>query len=122
MLINISNHPLSSWSEEQIASGENMYGKVVDIAFPRIPPEADETDIVKLADQFKNICLNLLSESNDTNNAVHIMGEMTFSFRLVQELKNENITCIASTTKRDVATENNSKFSYFTFVQFREYV
>ena len=50
------------------------------------------------------------------------MGEMNFTFGLVNMLLNYGIKCLASTTKR-IAQEsaNGVKESVFYFVQFREY-
>jgi hypothetical protein len=53
--------------------------------------------------------------------AVHIMGEMTFTFALVNLLKEVGIKCIASTTKRNVEEIDGKHVSTFQFVQFREY-
>ena len=53
--------------------------------------------------------------------AVHIMGEMNFTYSLVSKLKAHNIRCVASTTKRETVEENDVKISKFNFVRFREY-
>jgi hypothetical protein len=53
---------------------------------------------------------------------VHIMGEMTFCFALIEKLKQNNIKCIASTSKRIVNTiSNNKKEIIFEFCTYREY-
>ena len=53
---------------------------------------------------------------------VHVMGEMTFTYNMVNALKNVGITCLASTTERLVTmTSDGKKVSDFKFVQFREY-
>ena len=50
------------------------------------------------------------------------MGELTFCFSVVQQLKEKGVRCVASTTERVVEeTDDNKKVSKFTFVQFREY-
>jgi len=49
------------------------------------------------------------------------MGEMTFSFRLVQKLKSAGILCIASTTERITEQIGDTKTSRFEFIQFRPY-
>lgn len=122
MLLNLSNHPLSSWSENQISTAEKYYGRIIDLPFPQIPPDADEETVKSLAVDYKEKCIEILSESNDEKNAVHIMGEMTFCFALVNLFKKENVSCLASTTVRNVSEENNTKTSYFNFVRFREYL
>ena len=53
---------------------------------------------------------------------VHVMGEMTFTYNLANTLKEEGITCLASTTERNtIMTSDGKKISEFKFVQFREY-
>ena len=37
MLINFTNHPSAQWSAEQQAAAQ-VYGKVIDLAFPAIDP------------------------------------------------------------------------------------
>ena len=37
MLINFTNHPSAQWSAEQTAAAQ-VYGKVIDLAFPAINP------------------------------------------------------------------------------------
>lgn len=49
------------------------------------------------------------------------MGEMTFTYALVNLLKDAGIKCIASTTKRNVEEIDGKQVSTFQFVQFREY-
>jgi len=53
--------------------------------------------------------------------AVHLMGEMTFTFALVQKLKSAGIPCVASTTHRRVEERGGKKIVQFEFVQFRPY-
>ena len=50
------------------------------------------------------------------------MGELTFCFSVVQQLKEKGVHCVASTTERIVEeTADNKKVTQFSFVQFREY-
>ncbi|MEA3494912.1 MAG: CRISPR-associated protein [Bacteroidota bacterium] len=122
MLLNLSNHPKSTWGKKQTEIAIALYGTITDINFPAIDPEADEKEIHKLTKEYFEDCKKLLSQSTDKNNAVHIMGEMTFCFTLIKMLQQYNIKCIASTTRR-IVTKNNSltKTSRFEFVQFRKY-
>ncbi len=113
MLLNLSNHPSASWSESQLAAAG---GKVVDIAFPQVAPDGDEAYIENLANEY----LDKILKMNDIE-AVHIMGEMNFTYALVSKLKAHNIRCVASTTKRETVEENGVKISKFNFVRFREY-
>jgi len=115
MLLNLSNHPISSWKENQKKTGIEKYQSIEDLAFPQIDPYADEDDIEKLVDEFEF----KIRKINPT--AVHIMGEMTFSYRLINRLKKIGIPCLASTTKRVVWEEDGVKKSKFEFVNFRNY-
>ena len=121
MLINLSNHPVVNWEASQIKSAELSFGSIVDLSFPAIPPEADSDIILKLADTYLKKCLDLLNNNRDEVNAVHIMGEMTFSFAIVNKLIKENIICLASTTERNTSLVDDKKISKFKFVRFRKY-
>ena len=113
MLLNLSNHPSSSWSESQLAAAG---GKVEDLAFPQVNPDGDEAYIEQLANEYYNKIIEMQGIT-----AVHIMGEMTFCYKLITKLKAHNIRCLASTTKRETVEENGVKISKFNFVRFREY-
>jgi len=113
MLLNLSNHPSASWSPAQLAAAG---GNVVDLVFPQVAPDGDEAYIESLANEY----LDKILKMNDIK-AVHIMGEMNFTYSLVSKLKAHNIRCVASTTKRETVEENGVKISKFNFVRFREY-
>lgn len=113
MLLNLSNHPSTSWSESQLTAAG---GKVTDLAFPQVAPDGDEAYIESLANEY----LDKILKMNNIE-AVHIMGEMNFTYALVNKLKANGIKCVASTTKRETVEENGIKISKFQFVRFREY-
>ena len=116
MIINLSNHPSESWSEEQLAASQE-YGEIVDINFPNINPEFSSSMVSELADE---AVATITSYDKDV--IVHIMGEMTFTYAVVFRLKALGITCLASTTERNTVTmPDGKKVSEFKFVQFREY-
>lgn len=117
MFINLSNHPSSSWSENQLEAAE-QFGEVVDIPFPDISPEAGEKEMNSIVEDYVE---KILSYRNDKEITVHVMGEMTFTYALVMRLKALGIHCVASTTNRIVKEEEGKKISEFKFVQFREY-
>lgn len=117
MLINLSNHNVKEWQEEQLRQGKELYGEIVDMPFPAIDPHGDEQYIKKLAKEY------LIQILEKKPSAVHIQGEFTFTYCLVTLLKQNNIKCIASTTERVVKyNEDGSRTYYFKFVRFREYV
>ena len=120
MLINLSNHPSSQWFSEQLVEGRK-YGNILDVEFPIVDPKGDGEYIKKLAHECAENVKNILSNYSDERNAVHVMGEPTLVYHIVTLLKQQGITCLASTTSRESIEENGLKTSKFTFTQFREY-
>lgn len=117
-LINLSNHPSQHWNKEQVEAAAN-YGEIKDIPFPTITPDFCEDDIRKLADVYIKKILELEKLYHIT---VHVMGEMTFTYQVVSQLKAMGIDCIASTTDRNsVELTDGRKITDFQFVKFRSY-
>ncbi len=116
MLLNLSNHPSSSWPEQQIQLANRQYGDIQDMPFPQIDPEADEIAIQNLAVQYLDRILPIHPK------AVHLMGELNFTFELVRLLQSHGITAVASTTHRSTQElPDGTKISKFEFVRFRSY-
>jgi ATP-dependent exoDNAse (exonuclease V) alpha subunit len=116
MLLNFTNHPFSSWAENQKNTALEKYSEVLDIPFPHINPGADELDIKAEAVKYLDEIIKLKPD------AVHIMGEMNFTFQMVNFLMKEGIECIASTTTRMVEDfDDGTQKSQFKFVKFRSY-
>ena len=116
MFINLTNHPSSGWSEEQLKAAL-QYGEIVDISFPIIEPDFTSEDVNELADITIEGILSV-----DNSPVVHVMGEMTFTYAIVSRLQALGITCVASTTERLVKMmPDGKKVSEFKFVKFREY-
>lgn len=120
MLINISNHPLSEWSERQIDEAIRLWGGVVDIAFPKIDATLTNEDIESMAkaniEQYTEAI-----KRYPTPSAFHIMGEMVYCFNVINTLKEMGYTVVASTSNRDVTMEGDRKVVRFYFEKFREY-
>jgi hypothetical protein len=122
MLINLSNHKSSKWSKEQIEAAENTYGSIVDLEFPVIFPFSDLTEVEQIVEKYFFKIKNILIQSKDENNTVHLMGEFTFTHNLLEILKKNNINAVASTTSREVCEDKNgTKISKFNFIRFRNY-
>jgi hypothetical protein len=116
MLLNLTNHPSSTWPSIQLSTAMEKYGQITDIPFPQIPPEMPGTELDLLVEQY----VQQIRKLDPT--AVHIMGELTFTFRMVKVLQPLGYHCIASTTERIASVdEQGIKTSNFRFVQFREY-
>jgi len=120
MLINLSNHPSEKWSQQQLDAAK-CYGTVVDLPFPVIDPMAESFEIDKLSAGYLNQIDLIFANDIKDQQAVHIMGELTFSFSLVNKLRAKGIACLASTTQRIVNEEDNLKMTEFQFCRFRNY-
>lgn len=120
MLVNLSNHPSTQWSDSQRNAAIEQYGGIKDLQFPMISPDADTETVSQLAADYCKIVLDL---KVDDCFAVHVMGEMSFTYSIVGKLKSNGISCILSTTERNVVDNaDGSKTVFFNFVRFREYM
>lgn len=121
MLINLSNHPSTTWPDNQLAATEK-YGSVSDLAFPTVDPQAESCQIEELAAKYEIKLRKLRAKGSFDQFAVHLMGELTFCCALVIRLQKYDIKCVASTTTRKTSIQaNGAKISHFEFVRFREY-
>ena len=67
IFVNFSNHPSENWSNEQINAAKRIVsgGSIVDIAFPQVSGDADESEISRTADKYaKEIIQELRKEEN----------------------------------------------------------
>lgn len=116
MLINFSNHPVNNWSISQFETAKCLYKNIIDLPFPAIDP-LDEIDVLK---EKAFIFIKQIVDMKPS--AVHIMGELTFTFYMVKQLELLGIPCIASTTERIVTEKDNqTKITTFHFAGFRSY-
>lgn len=119
MLINLSNHPVDTWSNVQLETAKNEFGEVIDFPFPQVPPLATNSEIEMMAIEI----INTISKNWAPSIAkLHIMGELTLCFALVNKLNALGYMCFASTTYRIATQRNNQKVSEFKFAQFRPYL
>ena len=118
LLLNLSNHPYSVWDEKQ-REAARMYGSCIDMEFPKVSSEMSSEELDKLVEEYEQAILNYATDHVVT---VHIMGEMTFCFRLITRLQGKGIQCIASCAERDVVEHDNERIkSVYNFTRFREY-
>jgi len=121
MLINLSNHPSATWSEEQMQAAAEQFGKVVDVPFPDIDPVWNTEQIEQLADVYLEKIEKLTAE-HQANPTVHLMGEYTFCFALVRKLQAIGVECVVSTSQRQSSMNpDGTKTIAFNFVRFRAY-
>jgi hypothetical protein len=122
MLINLSNHPYDNWDINQKKTAEAMFGSVIDLKFPVISPEACLFDIVELTFVYARKIDEILVLNKNGKNAIHLMGEFTFTYNLIELLRAKLIPVFASTSIRDtIEDEKGAKISKFRFVRFRAY-
>lgn len=122
MLINISNHPSSKWSNEQIQAAYKIAkdNVIVDIPFPNVNPHEGGMYIEELIGIMLDTIDSAIDKHTPTMIKYHIMGEMGLTYRLVNTLGSN--VCYHSTTERvTVEKPDGTKESIFKFVQFRKY-
>jgi len=121
MLLNITHHPQKKWPENQRQSANNKYGQVIDYLFPNINPL---DSIAQIRNQATAIFQSILEQQALAKEeiTVHLMGEMTLVYSLLRLLREEGISCVASTSERIVTDhEDGTKTVTFQFKQFRSY-
>jgi len=120
MLINLTNHPFEQWNDTQ-KQAAMQFGECVDLPFPFVDPTADKTEIDALSDQYLEKILDM-AQNEDAEIVVHLMGEMSFVYTLLEKLRVRNILSVLSTTERvSVDLGDGERVIKFNFVRFRSY-
>lgn len=123
MLINLTNHPISRWNEEQMQKAEALYGSISDYSFPAVPVEYTAEDVAHLADKIVKEILDRRIEG--TRFAVMCQGEFTLTYALVSRFQREGVEVISAVSERIVKEEKVGeeirKTAIFKFGGFREY-
>lgn len=121
IFVNFSNHPSENWSNEQINAAKRIVsgGSIVDIAFPQVSGDADESEISRTANKYAKEIISL------NPSAVMCQGEFGICLEVVTTLKNNGIKVLYSCSERKtvetVIDNRTEKTSVFKFVRFREY-
>ncbi|MFK7903947.1 MAG: hypothetical protein AB8B69_02435 [Chitinophagales bacterium] len=120
MLLNLTNHPSPRWQALQYQTAIREYQTIIDLPFPNIPPNYKGEDITELARSYL-YKIQLLQQKHPKL-TVHLMGELSFTFSLLQMLLKEGIDCVASTSERLTKEQaDGTKTIKFEFVRFRKY-
>lgn len=118
LFINLSNHPSSSWTAEQLDAAEE-FGELIDMPFPQVAPDATADDIKTLAEA-KVAAIMKQAETHTVT--VHVMGEMSLIYRIVRMLSERDIRCVCSTSYRVVKDQGDGRrLVEFHFHSFRDY-
>lgn len=121
MLINITHHPHTKWSDSQLEAAHNRFGEITDCPFPIINPADSINDVQQKAEQLLEQVLEI-QHQQQAPIAVHLMGEMSLVYSLLRLLRENNIQTYASTSERIVTNqENGSRNVVFKFNKFRPY-
>lgn len=117
--VNFSNHPSDKWGTEQKEAAEE-YGKIIDIQFPNVPPDATCNEVAFLAEEY----VDIICDKSPT--VVLCQGEFTLSYAVIRRLNRRGIKVVAACSDRVVEETidengNTNKNVVFKFVQFREY-
>ena len=111
---NISNHPIEKWTSAQQRAAMAIADVLYDIPFPRVPPDADLSEI-------KRIAQNTLSQLRPGTIAAMVMGEYRLVCYLVPLLQALGVRAYAATTERVVRERDGRKESEFIFHGFHPY-
>ena len=118
LFINLSNHPSSSWTAEQLAAAE-VFGELIDMPFPQVAPDATAEDIKTLAEAQ---VATIMKQAETHTVTVHVMGEMSLIYRIVRMLSERGIRCVCSTSYRVVKDQGDGRrLVEFNFNSFRDY-
>lgn len=118
LLLNLSNHPYDAWDDAQKQAAQ-PYGECRDMEFPQVDPTVDTDQIIQMADKYVD---EIAEMSRQYDVTVHVMGEMTFTYRVVTRLTALGIRCICSTSRRDTyINDKGDKVVSFHFRRFRDY-
>ena len=122
MLLNLSNHPVAEWTQDQLDVAEHEFGRIIDEPFPMIPPEYSGEEVLLLAERYLGICQNILGQP-DKGNAVMLSGETVFCSMLSHMLLDAGYRVVCATTWRDVINHGNGLIEKkFKFIRFRDYL
>ena len=77
IFLNHTNHPSSKWSVEQISAAK-IFGEIVDVPFPNIPPQLDENEVKEI------VAENLQEILNFSPAVVLCQGELTILSQWLQ--------------------------------------
>ena len=119
IFLNLTNHASADWSDAQREAAET-FGRIVDLPFPAVSPQASAADICALAETIAARAAALRPR------AVLCQGEFTCCFAIVRRLLARGIPVCAATSERqseEIVQPDGStkKLSTFRFVQFRFY-
>lgn len=110
MFANISRHPSKIWPSEQLQAAHDICPDgIIDIAFPFIPPEADEEDVMITA-------RNLAKSIGSGVTAAMVQGEYTLTMFLAVLLSDQGVDVyVAALGKQYIDSRSNRVRPFIRF-------
>lgn len=121
--LNLSNHPVATWSDAQREAAAALgFGAPVDLTtpMPEVPADADTDAVSALADTLATRVRAL------GVGAAFVAGEFSLTHALVSRLQSDGVRCFTSTTRREAVArplpDGRVEMQHtFSFVRWREY-
>lgn len=124
VFLNLSNHPLATWSQEQFNAAKELgLGEPADLegGMPLVPPEIDTEEVDAMAAWIAERALK------QRPRGAHVAGEFTLTHAIVERFQALGIPCFVATTRREVTAVPQpdgslTRQASFRFVRWRAYV
>jgi hypothetical protein len=114
--INISNHPSSKWSAEQVEEAKRLGGVIVDMPFPNVPAGASRSEVGRLADE-------VMARVPDYAIAM-VQGEFSLTYAITRRLRWRGTRVVVATSERQVREQvkdgKTEKVAVYEFRGFRD--
>lgn len=114
--INISKHPVKTWSREQVMAASEIGGAIIDYPFPNVSPFDDEAAITKLAGRVVDDVVK-----GEHKHAM-VMGEYALTIAIVNLLMDHGVTCYVAALDYGFGKEHRGQqtMEVRPFIRFRE--
>lgn len=100
LLVNLSNHPLTTWTSTQREAAERIAPLAeLEAGLPLVAPDLSTDEVIELA---KKIAKKATSQGATS---AAVFGEPVLTFALVSELESRGVVCWAPAGRRNVASE-----------------
>ena len=123
LFLNLSNHRLIEWSEEQKHAALLLVSanSLIDCPLPMVDPRSETAELIEDADGVISALIEQHGELKKSVGGAMVAGEPIFTVLLIKRLQSEGIRCFSATTERLTSTDEGVKRSRFSFVKFREW-
>ena len=121
LLVNHTNHPVSTWPAAQLRAARELYGRVEDVPAPLLGADCSEAELAGMADRQVAAILAMNPA------AVLCQGEYCYTYAVVSRLLRAGVTVLAACSERVVEESREEdgsirRVSHFIFSRFRQYV